>query len=284
MVFVALIIPLVSFFILGFPVAAEAQTNNHNPHLQAIQYQCYVPFTKTDWDTQSTPQLKPCRIPKFDTTRGTLEQIQLTLTQSSIGEIGIENTSSKLQRIDLSPEFESTLMSTDGSQLLVLKSSPQTIKLNPTLQSFDAILDYQGQSGQLFDRLSYAESQSVILSDYANLKQFTSSMPGLITFIDLNANTKTTIYQTGSESQSDSNIHFYSSLFTKLGVSVVYTFVTANEIQLPLDTVQIIDEPEAQNLLRTGGHDDLKIAYISSLGLLSIVSIMFAWSSKREIL
>lgn len=122
-----------------------------------------IPLTATDF-------VETLSVPKFDSTLGVLERVEISFTGQLRGSVQFESLDSQPSLVTTEMVAWLDLEGPDGSHLA--SASPTTVR-SKQLQAFDGVLDFDGPSGGAFNNLVAADVSNLkALSDPADLALF----------------------------------------------------------------------------------------------------------------
>ena len=130
------------------------------------EYTQSIPLTETDF-------VQTISIPKFNSTLGELERVEISFSGRLRGAVQFESLDN--QPSVVTTEMVATLALTGPGGAPLASASPTAIR-SKQLQAFDGVLDFNGVSGGAFNNLMAADVSNVkVLSDPADLAPFLGS-------------------------------------------------------------------------------------------------------------
>jgi hypothetical protein len=251
-------IALCIVFILSSQVQAATQ--------QTPTYSCSVPVSRLDWDTRENDTIQPCMVQKFDTALGSLTQINITLTQMSQGEFGIENTTSQAQSATAIATTRVQFLNPDNSVLQELQTR-QSSSVN--LDAYDNTIDFSGGSGTTIPFETQSQTQMLTLTDQPSLDIYSNTIPGLVETISFEVS-GISILEPSGDIRDD--FEEFVALDARASADVIYTYEVTDTDSQQSDT--------ATELLRSGGASPSSIAYIFGVLVLGGIGITLSLSKE----
>ena len=269
--------------------------------LNSPTYSCRIPYSSTNWDSRSDTLINSCNLQKFDPGLGSLQQARLTLTQTTVGSIGVENITQQPQNISINAGTRAVFYDSTDSELAVLNTSASR---NVDLPPFDAVFDYGGQSGQVVNFNETSNSSVIEITSQGDLENFVSAEAGIIEIYPINVAVTDT-----SKTQPTAGINTFYGLDAQAHASIVYIYQANNQSPPPNQPSLLSpsQNPPNQNLpqlgqsqttgntsndittannpaplTRSGGSNHMTIAYVLGGVLLIITSLILSLAPKQQ--
>ena len=149
---------------LGVVVSANASM---------VTYTDSIPMLQTNWSESVTiPKFNPAEIPDFDPVLGSLDSIIFTLTGNIDGRAGFESRDNSTSTVTLDLSAIIRLQRPDSSDIWF---STPTVTRTDSVDPFDDIIDFAGDSGRTYENLIGSMTGSLTSSIPSDLILFTGS-------------------------------------------------------------------------------------------------------------
>lgn len=163
-----LLVPaLAGLLALSLASGASAQVVN------TICFEDHIPLTSTNWGPGGPPS--PLEVPKFDTSLGTLNSIEITFGGEVISDFKIDNESPQTQSSGTATA-QSRLRLFDPSNNVIFTVNPASaaVAFGPLAvdEPADGNGDFLGPDATALPAVSGSGSDSIVLTDAANLALF----------------------------------------------------------------------------------------------------------------